>query len=89
MVKGLKKVLSAIMMGVMAGSILTGCGGSSDSSASGNGSSVTLTFGSHQSGLPTSGVVQDLAKEFEKETGIKIDFQISPDAQWRDLLKVN
>ena len=49
---------------------------------------VTLTFGSHQSGLPTSGIVQDLAKEFESETGIKIDFQISPDAQWRDLLKV-
>ncbi len=49
---------------------------------------VTLTFGSHQSGLPTSGVVQELAKEFEAETGIAIDFQISPDAQWRDLLKV-
>ena len=49
---------------------------------------VTLTFGSHQSGLPTSGTVQDLAKEFEEETGIKIDFQISPDAQWRDLVKV-
>lgn len=49
---------------------------------------VTLTFGSHQSGLPNSGIVQDLAKEFEEETGIKIDFQISPDAQWRDLIKV-
>ncbi|MEG1290852.1 MAG: ABC transporter substrate-binding protein, partial [Lachnospiraceae bacterium] len=41
-----------------------------------------------QSGLPTSGIVQDLAKEFETETGIKIDFQVSPDAQWRDLVKV-
>lgn len=49
---------------------------------------VTLTFGSHQSGLPNTGIVQDLAKEFESETGIKIDFQISPDAQWRDLIKV-
>lgn len=49
---------------------------------------VTLTFGSHQSGLPTSGIVQELAKEFEEQTGIKIDFQIIPDAQWRDLLKV-
>lgn len=49
---------------------------------------ITLTFGSHQSGLPNSGIVQDLAKEFEEETGIKIDFQISPDAQWRDLIKV-
>lgn len=49
---------------------------------------MTLTFGSHQSGLPTSGIVQDLAKDFEAETGIKVDFQISPDAQWRDLIKV-
>lgn len=88
MVKGVKKVLSAVMMGVMAGSLLVGCGDSSSSSKSDGESSITLTFGSHQSGLPTSGVVQDLAKEFEAETGIKIDFQISPDAQWRDLLKV-
>lgn len=49
---------------------------------------ITITFGSHQSGLPNTGIVQDLAKEFENETGIKIDFQISPDAQWRDLIKV-
>ena len=34
------------------------------------------------------GDIQDLAEEFEAETGIKIDFQISPDAQWRDLIKV-
>lgn len=88
MIKNVKKVLSAVMIGVMAGSILIGCGDSSSSSTSSSGSSVTLTFGSHQSGLPTSGIVQELAKEFEEETGIKIDFQISPDAQWRDLLKV-
>lgn len=50
-------------------------------------SNVVLTFGSHQSGLPSSGIVQKLAKDFEKETGIKVDFQIVPDAQWRDLLK--
>lgn len=49
---------------------------------------VTLTFGSHQSGLPTSGIIQELAKEYEEETGVKIDFQVIPDAQWRDLLKV-
>lgn len=48
---------------------------------------VTLTFGTHQSGLPVSGIVQQLGADFEKETGIKIDFQIVPDAQWRDLLK--
>jgi len=91
--KNLKKVLSIIAVGIMTSSLLIGCGGNSSesgdsSSGSKNGEAITLTFGSHQSGLPTSGVVQELAKEFEAETGIKIDFQISPDAQWRDLLKV-
>ena len=91
--KRLKKILSTICITMLAGSVLAGCGGNSSSNATDTKSSnsneaVTLTFGSHQSGLPTSGVVQELAKQFESETGIKIDFQISPDAQWRDLLKV-
>lgn len=86
----MKKVLSLSMVFVLTASLLTGCGDKKESvSDNGDGKkNVTLTFGSHQSGLPTSGVVQELAKEFEKETGIKIDFQISPDAQWRDLIKV-
>ena len=62
---------------------LVGCGGSGSGA-----SDVTLTFGTHQSGLPASGIIQDLALEFEEETGIHIDFQIVPDAQWRDLLRV-
>lgn len=89
--KRLVKLLSTLCITVMAGGGLAGCGGSSTSGSSdakSSGEKVTLTFGSHQSGLPTSGVVQELAKEYEKETGVKIDFQISPDAQWRDLLKV-
>lgn len=81
-----KRLLGALMVGVMTVGLLAGCGSSDDGGDSG--SSVTLTFGSHQSGLPTSGIVQDLAKEYEKETGVKVDFQISPDAQWRDLIKV-
>lgn len=48
---------------------------------------ITLTFGHHESGLPKSGIVQELACDFEKETGIHIEFQEYPDAQWRDLLK--
>ncbi|HJC62322.1 MAG TPA: ABC transporter substrate-binding protein [Candidatus Blautia merdavium] len=89
MKKNLKRWAGLSLAGVMALSSLAGCGseGGSDGD-SGSSKSVTLTFGSHQSGLPTSGIVQDLAKEFEEETGIKIDFQISPDAQWRDLIKV-
>ncbi|QOV21056.1 carbohydrate ABC transporter substrate-binding protein [Blautia liquoris] len=89
--KNLKKILGLSLAAAMTAGLLAGCGSGSGKD-SGKGESgkknVTLTFGSHQSGLPNSGVVQELAKEFEKETGIKIDFQISPDAQWRDLVKV-
>jgi len=95
MKKTVKKAVGILLAAVMTAGMLAGCGGSgkeSDQAAnSGSGtpkSNVTLTFGSHQSGLPTSGIVQDLAREFEAETGIKVDFQISPDAQWRDLIKV-
>jgi raffinose/stachyose/melibiose transport system substrate-binding protein len=98
-----KRILSLALAAIMATGTLTACSGgsSANSAAAANGtsapassasdtqkSSVTLTFGSHQSGLPTSNIVQNLAAEFEKESGIKIDFQISPDDQWRDLIKV-
>ena len=48
---------------------------------------VTLTFGIHQSGLPSSGILEELAADFEKETKIKIEFQVSPDVGWDDLIK--
>lgn len=92
-----KKIIGVSLAAVMAAGVLAGCGSGGDDTAdsggssgesSGSGKNITLTFGSHQSGLPTSGIVQSLAKEFEAETGIKVDFQISPDAQWRDLIKV-
>ena len=74
------------MAAVMAAAVVTGCGSDSNTGAEKDGKkSVTLTFGSHQSGLPTSGIVQDLAKEFEAETGIKIDFQISPETKSQGL----
>lgn len=86
-----KRLLGFSMAAVLTAGLLGGCGSDSDGGggeSSSGGKGVTLTFGSHQSGLPTSGIVQDLAKDFEEETGIKVDFQISPDAQWRDLIKV-
>lgn len=89
MKKNLKKAVSLSLATIMATGILSACGANDNSDEGKDGKKeVTLIFGSHQSGLPTSGIVQDLAKEFEEETGIKIDFQISPDAQWRDLVKV-
>lgn len=89
----MKKVFGLSMAAVLTAGLLAGCGSDGSDGDGGGGEAsggkgVTLTFGSHQSGLPTSGIVQDLAKEFEEETGIKVDFQISPDAQWRDLIKV-
>lgn len=88
--KSIKKVVGLLLSAVLFTGLLSGCGagGSGGGGEKDGKKGVTLTFGSHQSGLPTSGIVQDLAKEFEAETGIKIDFQISPDAQWRDLIKV-
>ena len=92
-----KKIIGVSLAAVMTAGMLAGCGSGTDDGgdakgssgdSSGSGKNITLTFGSHQSGLPTSGIVQSLAKEFEAETGIKVDFQISPDAQWRDLIKV-
>lgn len=86
MKKMIKQVISLLTVSSMSMTMLAGCGFGNENS--GNSKTVTLSFGSHQSGLPTSGIVQELAKDFEAETGIKIDFQISPDAQWRDLIKV-
>lgn len=86
-----KRLVGFSMAAVLTVGLLGGCGSDGDGGDGGDssgGKGVTLTFGSHQSGLPTSGIVQDLAKDFEEETGIKVDFQISPDAQWRDLIKV-
>lgn len=89
MKKNIVKVLGLSLAAIMAAGSLAGCGSDGGKEEGKDGKkSVTLTFGSHQSGLPTEGTVQDLAKEFEEETGIKIDFQVSPDAQWRDLVKV-
>jgi len=48
---------------------------------------ISLTLASSETALPTSGILQEQAKEFEKETGIHIEFETFPDAQWRDVLK--
>lgn len=72
----------------MAAEMLVGSLQMGDITGKAEGKKITLTFGSHQSGLPSCGVVQDLAEQYEEKTGVKVDFQISPDAQWRDLLKI-
>lgn len=88
MKKNCKKIISLALAAALSAGMLAGCSSDNTGAPEEGKKGVTLTFGSHQSGLPNSGIVQDIAKDFEKETGIKIDFQISPDAQWRDLIKV-
>lgn len=89
---------ASVIQGCGKEEVATTKNGSKDSSTEGNETvetkngetekkDITLTFGTHQSALPSSGIVQELAKDFEAETGIEIEFQIVPDAQWRDLLK--
>ncbi len=81
-------LIAVVVLAVVSSIVVVRAKGPLNSPSQKSGKVTTLTFGSHQSGLPTSGIVQELAKEYESETGIKIDFQITPDAQWRDLIKV-
>ena len=83
-----KRFMSLTLVAALAVGLTAGCTAQKNTAGTVSNKKVTLTFGSHQSGLPTSGIVQQIAKDFEAESGIKIDFQISPDAQWRDLIKV-
>lgn len=82
----MKKAVSLILSTAMIIPFAAGFGTTATVSATAK-PNVTLSFGSHQSGLPSSGIVQKIAKEYEKKTGVHIDFQISPDAQWKDMIK--
>lgn len=81
----MKKWISFLLVFMLTAALLAAC--SNDSTNDEGKKSATITFGTHQSGIPRSGIMQEMAKDFETETGIKIDFQVVPDAQWRDLLK--
>lgn len=99
----MKKAIALFLVTAMSAATFVGCGSDSTTSNNSSSSSqavstqtasatemkkdITLTFGSHQSGLPTSGIVQKISEEYTKKTGVKIDFQISPDAQWKDIIK--
>lgn len=49
---------------------------------------TVLTMGVHQAAVPASGILQEILVDFEKESGIKVDLQIAPDGQWKDMLNV-
>lgn len=94
----MKKKTALLLTMALGVSCLAGCGShtaekSTDQTssaagteaASGKNKNVTLSFGTHQSGIPSCGVLQDLAGQFEEETGIKIDFQVSPETKSQGL----
>ncbi|OXS58312.1 hypothetical protein B1A99_13955 [Cohnella sp. CIP 111063] len=78
--------------------VLAGCGGNNDKGGSaspsassgaseqgGSKKNVTLTYMASQGWIKDSEM--ELAKKFEEETGIKIDFQIVPSDQYFNVLK--
>src|SRR5581483_3793148 len=64
--------------------VLAGCGGSSSSNG-GSSSKITLTVLESQGWVHDP--VRDLAKKFEAQTGIHIDYQIIPAANYFQVLK--
>ena len=74
----MRKKIALAITAVMLVAGLTGCSEEGGGSSAEKKDEITLTFGSHQSGIPSCGVLQDLAEQYEEKTGVKIDFQISP-----------
>ena len=84
-----KRLLACgLCLGMVAGT-MTGCAGKSDSEDGGKDSQdkagKVLTVAASQNWIVD--VDKELAKKFEEETGIKIDFQLSPDDQYQTIVK--
>ncbi len=70
--------------------ILSGCGQMKEElqeSVKSEEEQITLTIGLNESANNAGAIMSALAKDFEEETGVRIEFQEYPDAQWRDGLK--
>lgn len=87
-----KWILSMIVL-ILATGLIAGCGGNNVSD-SGNGQSngdgqgkknITLTYMASQGWVTNAEM--ELAKQYEKETGVKIDFQIVPSDQYVNIIK--
>ena len=79
-----EKRMSIALLFALLSLLLAGCGQSSTTGSGGSSSKVTLTV------LESQGWVypaeQDLAKQFEAKTGIHIDYQIIPSANYFQVL---
>lgn len=68
-----KKVLAIVLASAMVFGTLAGCGASSSDGASSDGGSTTIKV--FQMKVEINDALQDLAKEYEKEKGVKVDIQ--------------
>jgi len=86
----MKKMVSLILTLGMVVTLFAGCGSKSStttdtSSKDGAKKNITLTYLASQDWIKDP--EKELAKKFEAETGIKIDFQIVPSDQYSNMLK--
>lgn len=77
-------IIACVLCVSMTAGLLAGCGSSGSGDGS-KGDKVTLTFAASQNWIVD--VDRELAEAFEEETGIAIDFQLSPDDQYQTIVK--
>lgn len=76
-------IIACMLCASMAAGLLAGCGKGSGEGEKGD--KVTLTLAASQNWIVD--VDRELAEAFEEETGIAIDFQLSPDDQYQTIVK--
>lgn len=79
------RIMACVLCASMSLGMLAGCGSKEDSGDGGSGEKVTLTLAASQNWI--TDVDRELAEAFEEETGIAIDFQLSPDDQYQTIVK--
>ncbi len=88
-----KRIITLILSGLLAVSMLTACGGaksgdsdggSAEESDKSSGGAITISIMASQDWVYDAEM--QLGKEFEEETGIKVDYQIVPSDQYYNLL---
>lgn len=79
-------IVACMLCATMAAGMMAGCG-SKEKEADGGSEKekVTLTLAASQNWIVD--VDRELAEKFEEETGIAIDFQLSPDDQYQTIVK--
>lgn len=83
-----RKMALGLLCVTMTAGMVAGCGSSNNASGTEAGNDkkkVTLTLAASQNWI--ADVDRELAKAFEEETGIAIDFQLSPDDQYQTIVK--